>query len=286
MYDYYIDEAEKMSSDGKYEDAYKTVHSIESYYKEDTKLKSIEDEYLKKLLNDTVKKADALNSKKKFDDAISELEKVSSYFPDNDTITKKVNTYGKNKIDAKIAEQERMEKRKKEILSKLSKGYESTYDLNIYSPKGYSTKSVNIDETINIEPRLYTDVNDYAVLMLFAGFIQNTHIDFNKLNFDVDGQIIEWVIDKKDKRSQTGYGQVAEWCLLLGIHNIEMMDTVKKIANAKNVTMIFEGKKLRKHVLTAKEKDNLKLFVELYSYYNHLNDLEKISDSFDIGGSI
>ncbi|HEY9058912.1 MAG TPA: hypothetical protein VIO64_00180 [Pseudobacteroides sp.] len=286
MYDYYIDEAEKMSSDGKYEDAYKTVHAIESYYKEDKKLKSKEDDYLKNLLDATVKKADALNSKKKFDEAISELEKISNYFPNNATITKKVNAYRKNKIDAKVAEQERKEKRKKEILSKLSKGYYREFDLNIYSPKGYSTNSVNINETINIEPRLFTDVNDYAILILYAGFVQNTHINFNKVNFDVDGQIIEWKIDAKNKKSQTGYGQVAEWCLLFGFHNIEMLDTVKKIANAKNVTMIFEGKKLRKHVLTAKEKENLKLFFELYSYYNHLNEIDEYSENFDFSESI
>ncbi|WP_036940852.1 zinc ribbon domain-containing protein [Pseudobacteroides cellulosolvens] len=285
MYDYYIDEAEKMSSDGKYEDAYKTVHSIESYYKEDTRLKSIEDGYLKKLLNDSFKKADALNSKKKFDDAISELEKISSYFPNNAAITKKVSTYRKNKIDAKVAEQERQEKRKKEIISKLTKGHDSQYGFNIYSPKGYSTKSVNITENINIEPRLYVGVDDYAALMLIAGFIRDSHIDFNKINFDVDGEIIEWPIGIENKKSQTGYDKVAEWCLLYYIHNTEMFDTVKKIAKAKKVTMIFEGKKLHKHILTAKEMENLKLFVELYGYYNHLDDLNHNGD-YDVTEAI
>lgn len=278
MYNYYIDEAEKMSSDSKYEDAYKTVHSIESYYKEDTKLKSIEDGYLKKLLDDTIKKADTLNSKKKFDDAISQLEKISSYFPNNAVITKKVNTYRKNKIDAKVAEQERQEKRKKDIISKLTKGYDSKYGFNIYSPKGYSTKNVNITETINLEPRLYVGADDYAALMLLAGFVRGSHINFNKINFDVDGEIIEWPIDKENKKSQTGYDKVAEWCLLYYIHNTEMLDTVKKISKGKKVTMIFEGKKMHKHALTAKEMEDLKMFVELFGYYNHVGDIDQNED--------
>ncbi len=42
--------------------------------------------------------------------------------------------------------------------------------------------------------------------------------------------------------------------------------------------MIFEGKKYRSHIITQKEKDNLKLFVELYGFYNYIDDLEELID--------
>ncbi len=277
MYDYYINEAEQMNSKGYYEDAYKTVKSIKEYYPDDPIIKSKMDTYLNNLFDATIKKADELNAGKKFDNAISTLESLKAYFPNNQKIAEKVSLYKKNKIAAALAEQEKVEKRKKELLAQTSQRYDKEYGMKVYSPKGLDTYYVNIDDKLNIEPRMYTLADSSAGLMFFIGYAQDEYINFSKLIFDIDGEIIEQEIPESVKKSEFYNPGVAEWCTLSAINNSKLVEQIKKLAYGTNSKIIFEGNKYRNHVLTKKEKDNLKLFIELFGYYNQVNE-SMISD--------
>lgn len=272
MYDYYINEAEKMNSGGSYENAYKTVKSIKEYYPDDSKIKSKMELYLNNYFDSTMKKADELNAGKKYDNAISTVEALNAYFPNNREIARKVSLYKRNKIAAALAEQEKKEKRKKELLAQTSQRYDKEYNMKVYSPKGLDTYYVNIDEKLNIEPRMYTLADSSAGIMFFIGYVQEEYINFSKLIFEIDGEIMEQEIPESVKKSEVYNQGVAEWCTLSASNNSKLVEQIKKLADGKNSKIIFEGKKYRNHVLTKKEKDYLKLFIELYGCYIHVNE--------------
>jgi len=275
MYGYYIKEAENMNKKGEYENAYNTINSFKKYYPDDKKLKSTMDNYLNNYYNSIIKKADELNSKNKFDEAIYTIETLNKYFSNDKKLEGKIIGYKRNKIEAAIKEQERQEKRKKELLAKTSKKHIKDKNIDLVVPKGFSTTYTNVSETVNIEPKLIVGDNTFAVIAISVGFVQDRFINYKKVVFDIDGEIVEYEVSDEYKKVQSGYGLVAEWSLLFYRYD-KNIDEIKKIANGKNVKIIFEGKKYRSHVLTKNEKDNLKLFVELYGFYNYIDDPEEL----------
>jgi hypothetical protein len=282
MYRYYLDQADKMDSDGNYEYAYKTAQSLKEYYPDDEALNSKMEFYLNNLLKATIEEADKYNSGKQFDKAIGVIENVKVYFPDEKKLDDKLNSYKKNKIAAELEEKARKEKRKKELIAQTTKKYDSKNSMDIYAPKGFSPSMANIDEKFNIEPKLFVSGGNYADMMVIVGFIQKDYINFNTVSFDVDGEVIEWEVPQELKRKQYAYGTSAEWCLILNTFNLHLVKDLEKISNGKDVKMVFTGDKVRNHVLTKKEKDILKLFLELYGYFDHMeNSFPDNSSSFD-----
>lgn len=272
-YDYYIKKADELNADGKYEDAYKTAKLIKDYYPEDVKLKSKMDSYLKRLYDSSIKKADEYNSQKKFDEAIETISDAIDYFPGDSVMSRKRESYITNRFKEEQEEKKRRSKRKNELLAKTSKRYDEKTKATVIAPRGYSTRYVNIDRYLCIEPRIIVAQGDIASIMIFTGFVGDKWVNYDKVIFDVDGETFEWEAPLRYKNKQTIFSEIAEWSIHSSLEIHEIVEQLTKVANGKDVKMIFEGDGRKTHVVTKEEKNNLSLFVELYGFYVNISKL-------------
>jgi len=275
MYDYYIKTADKLDSTGEHEDAYLTAKRLKEYYPDDTNLKSKMDSYLKNLYDTSIKKADEYNEQKKFNDAIEIISDVIDYFPGDTNMTQKREAYITNRYKEEQEEIKRKSQRKNELLAKTSKRYDESTKATVIAPRGYSTKYVNIDNNLCIEPRIVASDSGVAAFCVITGFIDDKWVNYDKIIIEVDGDTFEWEAPLRYKNTQTVFDRIAEWSIHSNMENLEMIDQLTKMANGKEVKMIFEGDRSKSHVVTKEEKNNLMLFTELIGFYINLSDQQE-----------
>ena len=98
----------------------------------------------------------------------------------------------------------------------------------------------------------------------------------DKIIFNIDGELFDWDVAFGDRQSQVNYGSIAEWVTRHSFDKNELIDQMQKVANGKSVKMRFDGSQgHRDHVVTESKKSNMKLMIELYTYYDNLDDFLK-----------
>lgn len=274
MQEYYDDSVSKSESlfqQQKYEEAYNQIKVLENYYANDQTYQSKQKQYLQALYDSKMAAANDLSSKKQYDQAISSLQAIEPYFPDDSVLKQKINEYG----EAKTKEREA---RKKALLAQVTSNYDDMSGITAIVPKGYDSNYVNISGSINIEPRITITDLDSAAFNIIAGFKQDDWVFMDKIIFNVDGERFQWDIGFGDRESQVLWGGIAEWTVQRSFFNNDLLDQMQKVVNGKSVKMRFSGREgFRDHTVTAAEKANIKLFLELYGYYENLDHILDIS---------
>jgi len=200
--------------------------------------------------------------KRDYDNAVKTIDEALKYLAGDKTLIQKKNDY-----------QEQKEERKKELLSMTTHYYDDMSNTTIIVPKGYSTRYINVNWSINLEPRLIVSSSnklELALLGINAGFKRSDWIFFDTITFKVDGTKFTWDTDYSDKKTQVvGGGQIAEWTVKSDLVSHDLVGQMTMIANSKSAKMRFSGEGYIDHVVTTSEKNNLKILLELYSYYLH-----------------
>jgi tetratricopeptide (TPR) repeat protein len=218
---------------------------------------------------------------KDYQGAIDFVELVSEYIKDDTEIKEKLEFYN--------AENEKaLAQRKKELLSKTTSNYDDMKDETIIVPAGYSTGYVNVSGSVNIYPMITVDSSGKASFYIFAGFEQPDWIFFDHIIFNADGNKFTWLFDYGEPRRKVLWGTISEWAANfqgsvetidvldeLNIHPSNMINTaliqeMTQLSSAKTAKMRFQGQGYRDHVLTSHEKENIKIFIELYNCYEHV----------------
>ncbi|MCD9022605.1 hypothetical protein [Cohnella silvisoli] len=275
MFDYVLGNSERLFAEKKYEEAYNETKSLDEFYPNDTTIKTKQDAYLQALYEDNKNQANRHVSSKQYDEAINILELTKKYFPDDSELTQKITEVEALKKKAIEEEKIRKEKRKKELLAQVTSKFDDMTKLTTIVPKGYSAMYVNISSRINIESRIRI-VDGSAAFTVIAGFEQDNWVFTDKIIFNVDGELFNWEIAYGDRQSQVQYGGIAEWVTQHSFSNNDLINQMQKVANGKSVKMRFDGSEgHRDHVVSESEKSNMKLILELYTYYDNLDDLQK-----------
>lgn len=269
-----MEKAEALYKQGKFEEACKTAHAIVIYH-------SITDEYTNKmkiyekgLLDDSLKKINALISQKKYDEALKGVDDTLYNLSGNSTLLSKKTEITKLKEDAVKEAQAAKENRKKELLAKTTHVYDDMDESTTVVPKGYSTRYINIDRSINVEPRMILSKDGTTAVINFVfGFEQDDWIFFENIKINVDGEVTEWDVSYGDRQTQVMNGGVAEWTVKVDGINTDLLPTMEKIANSKTAKIRFSGSGYRDHTVTKAEKANIKLLLELYNCYTNYNNL-------------
>lgn len=197
--------------------------------------------------------------KRDYDNAVKTIDEALKYLPGDKTLLQKKNDY-----------QEQKKKRKKELLSMTTHYYDDMADSTTIVPKGYSTRYINVSWSINLEPRLEVSKSGLALFVAYAGFNRSDWIFFDTITFNVDGTKFTWDTDYSDKKTQVlGGGEIAEWTIRDSLTNPDLIRQMTMIANSKSAKMRFSGEGYIDHVVTTSEKNNIKILLELYSYYIH-----------------
>jgi tetratricopeptide (TPR) repeat protein len=293
VYDLSIDEINKLrDSKASYEAGIKLladnniiegVKELSKVIKEDPNYDNAENQ-INKVLPDLKKQAllEAENAYKSKDypGAVSFIELLYKYFENDPEVKEKLEFY-------KSENEKALAQRKKELLSKTTSSYDDMKDETIIVPAGYSTRYVNVSGNINIYPMITVDSSGKASFYIFAGFEQPDWIFFDHIIFNADGNKFTWLFDYGEPRREVLGGTISEWAANFqgrvetlsafdeinidpgNLINVALIKEMTRLSNAKSAKIRFQGQGYRDHVLTNHEKENLKIFIELYDYYEH-----------------
>lgn len=265
LYDESIDKASNYHDKGEYIQAYKCIKDIKEFYDEN-KIKEYMDKYLKSAFEDAITKAEEYATDGKYFLAIDTLDANEQYYRDDsdlyNKLQDKIKSYKEQKLNA-------LKKRKDELLTKVAYKYDEIDDLITIVPKGLSTRYININEYLNITPRIHIS-NNVVNLLIVAGFAQDDWVFFDEVSFLVDNQRFSWNVDYGDRFTDVGWGDISEWYFALAYENSNLINQITKIVNSDSATMRFSGEGYRDHIITKKEKKDLKTLLELYSLYDQI----------------
>jgi uncharacterized Zn finger protein (UPF0148 family) len=212
--------------------------------------------------------------------AIGFVELLSEYIKDDAEIKEKLELY-KTENEKAIAQ------KKQKLLSKTASSYDDMQDETIIVPAGYSTRYVNVSGSVNIYPMITVDSSGKASFYVFAGFEQPDWIFFDHIIFNADGNKFTWLFDYGEIRREVLWGTISEWAANFqgrvetlnvldelniqpgNMINVALIKEMTKLSSAKTAKMRFQGQGYRDHVLTSHEKENLKIFIDLYNCYEH-----------------
>lgn len=199
-----------------------------------------------------------------YSEALSELNSALSLLKDDSELTALQKLVVEKQDDYKVAH-------KKALLSKTTSIFDDMVGKTIYVPKGYSTRYVNVNESINIEPSIQ-EIDDVAVLIIRYGFEQEGWVFFDKVTVNCDGTIESFEVGFSERQTQVvGGGTIAEWTTKvvfpLGTDD-GTLALIERISTAKSAKIRFSGTGYRDHVVTKTEKANLATFIELYNEFN------------------
>jgi tetratricopeptide (TPR) repeat protein len=220
--------------------------------------------YMDSYRDECIKRADEYQQIKDYDNAIKIIEEALEYAKNDPELTQKKAAY--------LQEQQAIkEEQKQKLLTSTTSAYDDMRDVTIIVPKGYSTRYVNINRTRNITPEIIVPNNGgVASLIITVGFEQDDWVFTDKIIFKADNEKFEWYLDSlKDRQTQVIWGGVAEWVRKINELDKDLVNQMEKLANANEAKIRFQGQGYRDHVLTQDEKENLKLFLELYYYYEN-----------------
>ena len=217
---------------------------------------------------------------KDYQGAIDFVELLTNYFKEDTEIKEKLDFY-------KAENEKAIAQRKQELLSKTTSSYDDMKDETIIVPAGYSTRYVNVSKSVNIYPMITVDSSGKASFYVFAGFEQSDWIFFDHIIFNADGNKFTWYFDFGEPRREVLWGTISEWVANFqgsvdtidvldelnispgNMINVALIQEMTQLSSAKTAKMRFQGQGYRDHVLTSHEKENLKLFIELYNCYEH-----------------
>jgi hypothetical protein len=272
MFDYVLGNSDRLFAEKKYEEAYNESKSLDAYYPNDSKIQTKQDAYLQALYEENRSQANRHVSSKKYDEAINILTLTKKYFPDDAELTKQLTEAEALKKKAIEEEKLRKEKRTKELLAQVISKFDDMTGLTTIVPKGYSATYVNISGRINIEPRIWI-LKGSAAFTVIAGFQQDDWVFTDEIIFNVDGELFTWELEYGDRQTQVQYGGIAEWVTKHSFDGTDLVNQMEKVANGKTVKMRFGGSEGHSdHVVTESEKANMKLILELYTYYENLDN--------------
>lgn len=156
------------------------------------------------------------------------------------------------------------DERKTELLAKVDSKYDDMTNNTSYLLKG----SENVfDEEVNLIPILvYSTANKMPVFGLQLGFVNESWIFFESLIVNVDGDLTEISSNYYDKTKEVITGGVFERCTLYTEKYPTFNTLVEKMIKGNEIKVRFVGKAGKgniDHVVTASEKEHLKVLYEL-----------------------
>jgi len=276
MLAHYLNKADQLLSERKYEEAYNQAKALEEFYPDHQDIKSKQESYLKAMYDNNLQSAEQLVGKKQYDDAIATIQSTERFFPNDAVLKTRLAGYESAKKKAIEEEKLRRENRKKELLAKVTSKYDDMKEVTEIVPKGYSATYINVSESVNIEPRISVFKDGTAVFSIVAGFEQDDWVFTDRIIFNVDDEIFKWELSFGDRDTQVFWGGISEWTNKFSGLDKDLLEQMGKVVAAKKAKMRFEGSAgHRDHTITANEKANIKLLLELYGYYNN-KDLEML----------
>jgi len=224
---------------------------------------------------DKIDKAEGLLASNKYDEALAEIIKLNKYASSDNEIVEEMKKIRLAKLRALIA-------------TSTTSTFDDMKQETIIVPPGFSTRYLNVSNNINIYPEITVTKENKASLYVWVGFQQRDWIFFQKVIFNADGEIFSWTVNFQDRHTQVLWGSISEWVGQVpaspeeiaslqkygvdsSLLNADLINQMRKLANAKSSKIRFQGQGYRDHVVTDDEKANLNNFLDLYQLYCDLN---------------
>lgn len=260
--------SESLALNGDYIGAYEEIQNNINYINQNSIVADTIFKYKKIASEDIIKQARNEFQSGNYIAAI-ELLNESIEYSINDNITEEINKIENEHYIAIV----------KDIKNRVTVNYDKVDKKHLIAPKGYSTRYININRSINIEPRMsFTSVPSFSIVV---GFHQNDWIFFKKVIFLIDDIKSEWGIEYFDRQTQVIHGGISEWMHV--IHSKLLSDSMSRIKNlkplidniieSKSTIIRFRGDGYRDHVVTTKEKQTIEDLWKLYDILNKKPDL-------------
>lgn len=270
---YALKKAKSQESNKKYKDAYISLnYEIPKEFQNDSDVTAAKNALNTKLVQWLKKETDSLIKNKKYEKALYLLNMYKNCHKDSN-LNARIPLINKKIKDDIISTF-------KNLKRKLTIKYDSveqTYDV---VQKGYSTNYINISPSINIEARAVVDKRDKINSFDFiVGFEQSDWIFTELVRFASGKYRKTFYIGYSDRYTQVDYGSISEWMYLnnLKLSFMEKIDNkfIQNITSSNKAVLRFsgDGTGQRNHIITGREKDNIKTvykFCEMLNKYNYL----------------
>lgn len=138
--------------------------------------------------------------------------------------------------------------------------------LRKYLPAGFDPNFINISDTIRIYPQIIEDKRTgQATFYVICGFHNRNWVFYDKVIFNADNKKFKFAVTHK--KTQITNFFVSEWNYFNNITDAGLLEVIAELIHAKEASITFYGSGTFTHVLTAKEREILKSFLELYRTY-------------------
>lgn len=271
-----LEEIKKLYGQSKYKNAMNLYKSNKEFVENNKDINAVINKCKVDLKKQEIKQIDSYISNEKYKQALECADTLKIYVKDDETTSKY------NECNSKYNEY--LKQRMLYLKQNITLAYDKVDDKYKVVPKGYDTRYINVNKSINIEPRLYYYNDDNSLTLgCVLGFEQRSWVFFEKIEFVYDGQKKTWTLDYLDRDSQVIWGGIAEWYSVYydtsdyGNSKIktDLLDLLESLGNAEQAIIRFSGDGHRDHTLTNAEKSNLKHFVELYKLLEESPNLWK-----------
>jgi len=269
--EYTVNQAKELSGRKKYLEAFGKLNQVPQSFRTDQMVR----EASKGISSDMVKWATASANgyikKKQFERAEDLLYKYKAH-DTGDTLSSKLSAVRKRAKKYNIA-------KFKKLKSQLTIKYDSMDKAYEVVNKGYSTKYINVGRNINIEARaMVYKGGKYNNFHLLAGFTQDEWIFTDIIKFSAGKKREAYAVSYTDRYTDVGYGQITEWMYIDDLDQSlspDMDKLVPEITTSKKTVIRFsgDGNGSRNHVITNKEKNNIKVvkrFCDMLDKYDYL----------------
>ena len=143
--------------------------------------------------------------------------------------------------------------------------------------KNQSPKYINVNSSLNIEPRLYVSKKLKTVtLSIVVGFEQDDWIFTENVKIVSGGKTFKFEIDHDIRGTQVmDGGNVAEWMNIASDDLFKAERCVNTIIKKKRGIIRFSGEGYRDHKITKYEVKSLKIMMQVYKLLDNYSALEK-----------
>ncbi|MET3695709.1 hypothetical protein SAMN05877753_102761 [Bacillus oleivorans] len=254
-FDETFEQSQRLFLNREYEEAYLLLNQLYVSF-ENTAVENKIEEFRLALLESKIAEADDFADENKYTEAFAILDHVEEIIGEDELITLKREDY--TFMQTRFWD---------ELLTAYEGQTTQYYDefgaFTVVAPKDHSAEYVDIfpSET-SFYPRLVV-ADGYSYLEVVAGFGDSDWLYLEAIAFLVDGEQFTWTVDYYSVMDDYDEYGVYEWMIIDESIQPMLLDDLRKIANSKNAVLRFQGNGYIEHIITDKEKEQIRLFLDL-----------------------